>query len=190
VKFKTSKSCKLCEKDFECNSNAQKYCGDCKGEARLKRNRVYNKAYYRENSDEIDSKHTAYNKGERGKAAEKLRAAVRSGKIERGNCEECGEPNAHGHHPDYSKPLEVIWLCPKHHAEEHTLESWQKDLKKAGYTGGYLLGELIGACGDNFVQLSKDLEGGWWANSGGMGVGGKTPEIAVAKLYIKLNVQD
>ena len=85
MKFKTSKSCKLCEKDFECNSNAQKYCGDCKGEARLKRNRVYNKAYYRENSDEIDSKHTAYNKGERGKAAEKLRAAVRSGKIERGD---------------------------------------------------------------------------------------------------------
>jgi hypothetical protein len=26
---------------------------------------------------------------------------------------------AHAHHEDYSKPFEVIWLCPKHHAEEH-----------------------------------------------------------------------
>lgn len=28
-------------------------------------------------------------------------------------CNETGER----HHPDYSKPREIIWLCPKHHKE-------------------------------------------------------------------------
>ena len=28
----------------------------------------------------------------------------------------CGNARTHGHHPDYKEPLNVIWLCPKHHA--------------------------------------------------------------------------
>jgi hypothetical protein len=35
-------------------------------------------------------------------------------------CERCGSTiRVHGHHEDYSKPLEVMWLCPIHHAERH-----------------------------------------------------------------------
>lgn len=30
----------------------------------------------------------------------------------------CGE-ESEAHHPDYSKPLDVIWLCRKHHLEIH-----------------------------------------------------------------------
>ena len=26
-------------------------------------------------------------------------------------CAECGEPGQHRHHPDYRKPLKIIWLC-------------------------------------------------------------------------------
>ncbi len=33
-------------------------------------------------------------------------------------CERCGKP-AHGHHANYSKPLEVQWLCARHHSEHH-----------------------------------------------------------------------
>ena len=45
--------------------------------------------------------------------------AIESGKITRQPCQVCGEPKSHGHHPDYSKPFEVVWLCPKHHGEQH-----------------------------------------------------------------------
>ena len=34
-------------------------------------------------------------------------------------CEICADPNSHGHHDDYDKPLEVRWLCPSHHSKWH-----------------------------------------------------------------------
>lgn len=36
-------------------------------------------------------------------------------------CEICGSSDVHGHHPDYSKPLEVMWLCAEHHCEWHSI---------------------------------------------------------------------
>lgn len=49
----------------------------------------------------------------------KLNRAVRSGKITKSPCTVCGDPKSEGHHPNYEKPLEVIWLCRKHHMEQH-----------------------------------------------------------------------
>jgi ribosomal protein S27AE len=49
--------------------------------------------------------------------------AVRDGKLTRpAACEQCGSTFAlHGHHDDYSKPLEVRWLCAAcHHQYHHT----------------------------------------------------------------------
>jgi hypothetical protein len=45
--------------------------------------------------------------------------AVRSGELVALGCEICGVWNTHAHHDDYSKPLTVRWLCPKHHADVH-----------------------------------------------------------------------
>lgn len=47
-----------------------------------------------------------------------LRQAVRSGRIAKLPCEQCGAA-AEAHHEDYGKPLEVRWLCRPHHAELH-----------------------------------------------------------------------
>jgi len=45
--------------------------------------------------------------------------AIRDGRMIRQPCEVCGEVKAQAHHGDYSKPLDVRWLCTKHHAEWH-----------------------------------------------------------------------
>jgi hypothetical protein len=52
-----------------------------------------------------------------------LYGAVKSGKLVKPDCcEFCGETKKlHGHHEDYSKPLEVKWLCNDCHAKEHRL---------------------------------------------------------------------
>lgn len=44
---------------------------------------------------------------------------VRVGKWTRQPCERCGEQKAQIHHPDYSKPLEIMWLCFTCHRREH-----------------------------------------------------------------------
>lgn len=56
---------------------------------------------------------------------EKLKAhaavdkAIRKGGLTRQPCERCERTDTHAHHEDYSKPLEVRWLCPPHHKERH-----------------------------------------------------------------------
>ena len=45
--------------------------------------------------------------------------AIRRGKLIRQPCEVCSSGRAHAHHDDYSKPLEIRWLCPKHHQQFH-----------------------------------------------------------------------
>lgn len=57
----------------------------------------------------------------------KFRNAVNAGKIAKLPCEVCGNPESQGHHEDYSKPFEVIWLCIVHHAQHHSL---QRELSK------------------------------------------------------------
>lgn len=49
----------------------------------------------------------------------KLNYAVKIGKVTKSPCVICGDEKSQGHHEDYSKPLEVIWLCRKHHIERH-----------------------------------------------------------------------
>ena len=45
--------------------------------------------------------------------------ALRNNKLEKKPCEVCGDPKSQAHHQDYSKPLDVIWLCHQHHVQWH-----------------------------------------------------------------------
>jgi len=61
-----------------------------------------------------------HNNPEKIKAHSILNNAIRAGLIQRLPCSICGSTKRiHGHHPCYSKPLDVVWLCPLHHAEHH-----------------------------------------------------------------------
>jgi len=91
--------------------------------------RAANKKYYRENVEKLRSDMREYSKRngrklreahpEKVKARNALNGAVRYKKLIRQDCW-CGE-RGQAHHDDYSKPLEVKWLCIKHHAELHRI---------------------------------------------------------------------
>ena len=74
---------------------------------------------------EDPAKSTIRNRRYQQKFPEKRRAhkavewALLNGKLKREPCGECGVQNAHAHHADYSRPLEVRWLCPRCHKREH-----------------------------------------------------------------------
>jgi ribosomal protein S27AE len=56
---------------------------------------------------------------EKRQATWTLNNAVRDGKITKEPCEVCGEAKVEAHHDDYSKPLDVRWLCLAHHGQQH-----------------------------------------------------------------------
>ena len=61
---------------------------------------------------------------ERIVAKEAVKIAVKSNKILKPTvCSRCGKEGViiNGHHEDYSKPLDVIWLCPGCHKEAHSI---------------------------------------------------------------------
>lgn len=50
----------------------------------------------------------------------KVGNAIRDGKLKPQPCERCSQAvGVQAHHEDYSKPLDVIWLCPPCHGQRH-----------------------------------------------------------------------
>ncbi len=85
------------ERKIKCKKNSYKY--------KLKK-----AEYFKRWSHENKIKRNCHNK---------VKRALKNGLLVKKSCEICGDENTQGHHPDYSKPLEVKWLCSKHHGEEH-----------------------------------------------------------------------
>ena len=70
-------------------------------------NKRYAKKYMEVNKQKYRTRYATTNK-------------IRDGKLHPQPCSVCGsEINIHAHHNDYSKPLEVVWLCYEHHMEMH-----------------------------------------------------------------------
>lgn len=49
--------------------------------------------------------------------------ARRAGRLVPLPCAECGAAKVEAHHEDYSKPLDVVWLCRTHHIARHRTEA-------------------------------------------------------------------
>jgi hypothetical protein len=105
--------------------------------AKAKRWREANPEAYRAINRRHSRKHRAENPGEnyervkrwnqahpelaasRRKIHNKVHRAVKKGKLEKEPCIFCGTKKVEAHHHDYSKPLEVTWVCKRHHALIH-----------------------------------------------------------------------
>ena len=102
-------------------------CKECvKSDVRA--NRLVNLDYYREYDRERGNRlPKSYLRSYRTLNPAKYKAhcavsnAVRDGRLtKRDSCEGCGsELSIHGHHDDYSKPLDVRWLCAGCHRQWH-----------------------------------------------------------------------
>lgn len=75
-------------------------------------------SHRRANSNRVSSRWNSRNP-EGYKAHYLLGNAVRDGRIQKQPCLFCGAEKVHAHHRDYSRPLDVIWLCPKCHHRLH-----------------------------------------------------------------------
>jgi hypothetical protein len=87
------------------------------------------KRYYTSDVGRLNNKlrSAKYRANEDGKLKDTARSmlayALKTGKVHRPDiCSECPNTNSiEGHHEDYSKPLEVIWLCKRCHECKHHL---------------------------------------------------------------------
>ena len=78
-----------------------------------------NKRNFLENNRIKQKKYRLKNK-EKCRVYSKVNMALRSRKLKKSPCSRCGSMiRIEAHHKDYSKPLDVIWLCRKCHALRH-----------------------------------------------------------------------
>lgn len=97
--------------------------------------------------------------GERAFAYQCTNYALKVGLLERERCIYCGAP-AEAHHPDYTKPLWILWLCFTHHNRQHArLGASEKQLKRTGkpaqlelFTASWFLKEAL------ILRRSKTLQ--------------------------------
>jgi hypothetical protein len=65
------------------------------------------------------------------RAYDAVKYALKKGRLQKGACQHCGATeHVHAHHEDYSKPLDVIWLCPSCHLDEHGLKIGARPLNR------------------------------------------------------------
>ena len=93
---------------------------------------AYSKQYNKDNSDKVNSRKKVLRKEKKEKedyesmtpkqriAYRLVSNAMRNKHLHPEPCVECGsEKNVHAHHNDYDKPLNVTWLCVRHHGAWH-----------------------------------------------------------------------
>lgn len=87
------------------------------------------KRYYRNHIEKESERQSKYieNNPEKYKAHQLVRKAILNGELSPRPCEKCGAEKTSAHHDDYTKPLEVRWLCHSCHMELHATTRKEKD---------------------------------------------------------------
>jgi hypothetical protein len=98
------------------------HCKDCKRAHRLltidrQKKRDQSRRYYERNRPRIIESVLIYRKA--NKQGVRAWQIVRKRRPPRQPCEVCGSLTTEAHHDDYSKPLDIRWLCRIHHREHH-----------------------------------------------------------------------
>ena len=146
------KICIVCKTDKDLNEyysdnikkdkkkNVCKECYDSqvsqyrKTEKSKKIRKVMSKRYYSSDKGKlkIAEQSKRYNKLN-GRCNKIIYNAIKENKILKGICMVCKEAKTDAHHENYNKPLEVLWLCRKHHKQLHA------SMNKAYETYGNIL---------------------------------------------------
>lgn len=89
------------ERQEHCRAQGRRYSPEVKAE--------YQRQYRSKNKEKIQ-------------ARAKTRKAMLSGKIQKSPCHFCGTTEGlEAHHEDYSKPLDVFWMCRACHSKYHAI---------------------------------------------------------------------
>lgn len=95
-------------------------CSKCHKNKRAKTSHSYCKSCRNAYSRENRKKHPLTKKQKMKDIARSYAGQyLRRGKIKKKPCKKCGSSKSQMHHPDYCKPIKVVWLCRKHHLELH-----------------------------------------------------------------------
>ncbi len=112
--------CPICKKDKpKCDYHKNKrnprgihsYCKECRS--------LLRRGTKREKGNPLRSQKWRDKNKHKARVEAKARWAFKKGLIEKRPCKVCGGLISEMHHPDYSKPHEVIWLCDYHHSMIH-----------------------------------------------------------------------
>jgi hypothetical protein len=123
-------NCKSCECEFKKTKRKidpnhsreivrRSYARDHVKKAASERNKRYRAANYKK----VRERERRQAQSEHSKVRRTFMNAIKEGKIIRPDtCEDCGANTfVEGHHFDYSKPLEVKWLCRTCHGKVHRI---------------------------------------------------------------------
>ena len=118
--------CKLCKNaSFEAYHLAHPERMKSKARERVRKYRETHRELERERNKKYREQRKIYSREYYKKnlkikqAQQKARYAQRDGVLTPYPCVMCGSPIVEKHHEDYSKPLEIIWFCTKHHRRHH-----------------------------------------------------------------------
>jgi hypothetical protein len=72
-------------------------------------------------------------------------------------CFQCGLPSQEKHHPDYTKPLDVVWMCRKCHWALHRIEA-KNSPKKTTPEVKFDPNKSYRKCGRTYIDVSFSKE--------------------------------